>query len=224
MASGEAVSTTPPPAAARPVIRMVEVPRAQPWYIPYLSPSVTLLAATVASIIAVVALRNTRSVARQKATLDLIEKRESTEHYRDLSRTFFELQKGPGFLHLVAPSETDRPLRKKVFDYLNHYEMIAIGLRQNILDEKIYRAWMEGAFVRDWNAAADFIQRERWKIDEEGQWHYRDSIYQNYGHIARRWSREARVLTAASSGPPTTPAGPGDDQLPEPIDEVQLKN
>lgn len=206
------------------VVRVIEVPRAQPVYVPYLAPGVTLLAATVASIIAIVALRNTRSVARQKATLDLIEKRESTEHYRDLSRTFFELQKGPGFMHLVAPSEADRPTRKKVFDYLNHYEIIAIGLRQNILDEKIYRAWMEGAFVRDWNAAADFIQRERWKCDEHGQWHYRDSIYENYEHVARRWSPETRVLTAQSSRPPTTPSGPGDDQLPQPIDDVQLKS
>jgi hypothetical protein len=220
VANGEAVSA---PATPLSVVRMVEVPRAQAWYVPFLAPSVTLLAATVASIIAVVALRNTRSVARQKATLDLIEKRESTEHYRDLSRTFFELQKGPGFLHLVAPTDADRPVRKKVFDYLNHYEIIAIGLRQNILDEKIYRAWMEGAFVRDWNAAADFIQRERWKCDHAGQWQYRNSIYRNYGHLAQRWSKEARILTAESSGPPLTSAGPGDDQLPEPIDEVQLK-
>lgn len=206
------------------IVRVVEVPRAQPAYIPFLAPGVTLLAATVASIIAIVALRNTRSVARQKATLDLIEKRESTEHYRDLSRTFFELQKGPGFQHLTAPSDADRPTRKKVFDYLNHYEIIAIGLRQNILDEKIYRAWMEGAFVRDWNAAADFIQRERWKCDEAGEWHYRSSIYENYEHIAHQWSKDTRALDAQSSQPPRTPVRPGDDQLPEPIDDIQLKD
>lgn len=221
MTVGQAEPGALPPGEA---VLIVEVPARQPAYIPYLAPGVTLLAATVASIIAIVALRNTRSVARQKATLDLIEKRESTAHYRDLSRTFFELQKGPGFMHLVAPSDADRPTRKQVFDYLNHYEIIAIGLRQNILDEKIYRAWMEGAFVRDWNAAADFIQRERWKCDEAGVWHYRDSIYENYEHVARRWSRETRVLSAASSAPPTAPVGPGDDQLPEPIDDVHLKN
>jgi hypothetical protein len=78
--------------------------------------------------------------------------------------------------------------------------------------------------VRDWNAAADFIQRERWKVDAAGAWHYRDSIYENYGHIARRWSKETRVLTRETSGPPASPARPGDDPLPEPIDEVQLKD
>jgi hypothetical protein len=121
-------------------------------------------------------------------------------------------------------TDEEKAARKKVFDYLNNYELVAIAVRHGAVDEKIYRAWMEGAFVRDWNAAADFIQRERWKCDEAGQWHYRDSIYRNYGHLAGRWSKEARVLTAESSGPPLTPAGPGDDQLPEPIDEVQLKN
>ena len=221
MTARQAAHAAPQPQV---VVRVVEVLPHQPAYIPYLAPGVTLLAATVASIIAVVALRNTRSVARQKATLDLIEKRESPEHYRDLSRTFFELQKGRGFMHLVAPIEADRPTRKKVFDYLNHYEIIAIGLRQDILDEKIYRAWMEGAFVRDWNAAADFIQRERWKCDEQGRWSYRASIYENYEHVAQQWSKEARVLNAQSSSPPEAPAGPGDDQLPEPIDDVQLKS
>ena len=127
-------------------------------------------------------------------------------------------------MQLVSPNAADKPFRKKVFEYLNHYEMISIGMRQGILDEKIYRAWMEGAFVRDWNAAADFIQRERWKIDDAGIWSYRASIYQNYQKMACDWSTEARGLTKESSSPPVTAAGPGDDALPEPIDQVVLKS
>src|SRR5262245_12979175 len=99
----------------------------------YLTPAVALLSLVVTALIAIRALRTTRAVARQRATLDLIEKRESTEHYRALSRTFFELQKGAGFMHLVDPSPDDKPIRKLVFDYLNHYEIIAIGIREDIL-------------------------------------------------------------------------------------------
>jgi Domain of unknown function (DUF4760) len=49
---------------------------------------------------------------------------------------------------------------KLIGDYINHYELVAIGIRSNILDERMYRTWMEGPFVRDFNSAADFIQSE----------------------------------------------------------------
>lgn len=125
-------------------------------------------------------------------------------------------------MHLVDPAPDDKPMRKAVFDYLNHYEMVSIGLRQDILDERIYRAWMEGAFVRDWNAAAEFIQRERWKVDEDGNWSYRDSIYENYQYVACSWSNEAEALTEQSYAKPSQAVRPGDDPLPVPIDDIEL--
>lgn len=180
----------------------------------WLNPVLVLLSLCIAWL----ALRNTRSVARQKATLDLIEKKESTEHYRALSRRFSELRRGPGFAHLNDPVAGDKADRQVVIDFLNHYEIVAIGIRQNILDARIYRAWMEGAFVRDWNAARDWIQRERWKARVDGSWEYRGSIYGHYQSVACAWSREAVALDAGSSGPPGTPAGPGDEALPRPAD------
>ena len=211
--------TVPTVAGATPITIVCIEPPLSP--LAYATPTVAFLSFIVSAIIALRALRNTRSVARQKATLDLIEKRESTEHYRAISRTYFELQSGPGFMHLVDPTPDDKPLRKSVFDYLNHYEIIAIGIRQDILDERIYRAWMEGAFVRDWNAASEFIQRQRWK-HADGAWQYRASIYENYQHVACRWSKDAIRLTQNSFPPPNHPAGPGDTPLPKPIDDVEL--
>lgn len=212
--------TVPTVAGAAPsTIVCIEAPPPSPLV--YATPTVAFLSFIVSAIIALRALRNTRSVARQKATLDLIEKRESTEHYRAISRTYFELQSGPGFMHLVDPTPDDKPLRKSVFDYLNHYEIIAIGIRQDILDERIYRAWMEGAFVRDWNVASEFIQRQRWK-HADGTWQYRASIYENYQHVACRWSKDAIRLTQHSFPPPNHPAGPGDTPLPQPIDDIEL--
>ena len=185
----------------------------------FLGPALIL----VSAFIAWRALLNTRSVARQRATLDLVEKKESTEYYRAISRQFFDLRAGPGFMHLVDPANAaDKAARRSLFDYLNHYELVSIGIRQNILDEKIYRSWMEGAFVRDWNAAADFVQRQRWKRNADGSWQYRASIYANYQFVARRWSKDARMLTRESSPPPIVAAGPGDEALPEPIDDVAL--
>jgi Domain of unknown function (DUF4760) len=147
---------------------------------PHWSDFIALAIASVAAFVAWRAFRSARLIAKQKATLDLIEKRESTEHYRQIIDRFSTLRKNCGFDHLNAPVHTDVADRRMLIDYLNHYELVSIGIRQDILDSRIYRAWIEGSFVRDWNAVADGVQRERWKQDDGGRWRYRSSIYANY--------------------------------------------
>lgn len=160
---------------------------------------------------------NTRAVARRKATLDLIEKRESAEHYQQIHKVFRDTRLADGFMALADPrSDAARAQRKAVLDFLNHYEMVAIGIRRNILDERMYRDWMEGAFVRDWNAAADFIQSERWRRNaDNSDWVYRRSIFANYQWAAERWSAEAVRLEEGARPEPTSPIAIGDEHLPE---------
>lgn len=190
----------------------------------------TILPALITPIIGCLALyfawqniRNARDLARNKATLDLIEKKESTEHYRAINDIFSTLRLGKGFTHLNDPqTDPERKERQAVIDYLNHYEMVAIGIRDELLDAQLYRAWMEGAFVRDWNAAAQWVQRERWKYEKDRGWTYRASILQNYQDAACQWSQEAIRLNDTTSGPPVEPAGTSDEALPRPIDDVTL--
>lgn len=158
--------------------------------------------AAIALIAAIVGILTSRKIARDKATLDLIEKRESTDHYRRINRTFSELRKGPGFGHLAgeltpvdaATDAENQSDRQDVIDYLNHYEMVAIGIERRLLDAATYRAWMQSAFVRDWNAAANWVQRERWRL-VDGAWKYHPSILAAYQRIACRWSKDAIRLT-----------------------------
>lgn len=184
----------------------------------YITPALVFLSA----VIALAALFNARRVAREKATLDLIEKVESGDHYRKINHTFSILRRGAGFAKLSNPqSEEDKNTRREVNDYLNHYELVSIGILNGMLDEKVYRTWMRGPFVRDWNAAADWIQRERWKRDDQGQWEYYGQIFQNYQVIACRWSHEAIALSATYAAPPTDQeaGGPGDEAMPSDASE-----
>lgn len=170
----------------------------------------------LSTIVAVLALINTRRLARRKATLDLIEKVESTDHYRELNRTFSNLRRGRGFAHLSNPEPEDADDRARVNDYLNHYELVSVGIFQRILDETFYRTWMRAPFVRDWNAAVDFVQRERWRRETDGRWTYNERIFCNYQKMARRWSRDALCPDASYGTPPSDAehGGPGDDPLP----------
>jgi Domain of unknown function (DUF4760) len=141
-------------------------PSSSPHWSVFIAPLLILISVGVA----IWGVRNAREIARQKATLDLIEKRESTEHYKTLLKTFREIRLGQGFGELANPlTDNAREARSSILDYINHYELVAIGIRRNILDELTYRDWMEGAFVRDFNAAADFIQGERWRRTADGK-------------------------------------------------------
>lgn len=179
----------------------------------YIAPALIAISA----VIAFMAMKTTRAVARQRATLDLIEKRESTGHYRKIAGTFSRIRRAEGFAPLSNPrTEEEKADRLGVVDYLNHYELISIGILNNILDERIYRTWMRGPFTRDWNAAADWIQRERWKRQEDGSWTYYDSSFANYQQVALRWSPDAILLSEGFAGPPSEgeAGGPGDEHLP----------
>ncbi|MFM9977600.1 MAG: DUF4760 domain-containing protein [Sphingomonadaceae bacterium] len=160
---------------------------------------------------------NARTIARNKATLDLIEKKESTEYYRAVNERFSKLRLRKGFVHLNAPrTKLDKADRQAVIDYLNHYELIAMGIERRILDGGFYKAWMIGPFVRDWNAASPWIQNERWRDDGKGDWEYRATIFGSFQKIACLWSKDAIVLDHTTGKPVGAPVGPGDEALPSP--------
>jgi hypothetical protein len=186
------------------------------WTI-WIAPTCVFLSAVIGSAIAYLGVRNVRAVARQRATLDFIEKVESTPHYRAINTIFSRYRVNNGFGRLHSPAEEDAADRAAIFDYLNHYEMVAIGIKSNILDDKIYRDWMLGPIIRDWNAVSEFVQRERWKWDsEKSTWSYREKLFENFQRVATSWSREAVNLSKTSSHPPRHPSGPGDERLPQP--------
>ncbi|MER8645407.1 DUF4760 domain-containing protein [Mesorhizobium sp. M1252] len=153
----------------------------------------------------------------------MIEKVESTPHYRDRQKVFSANRLQGTFANLHNPATDPLKLdRHHVLDYLNHYELVSIGILQNILDADIYRNWMRGPFVRDWNAAAPFIQRERWKWDSaKGEWQYYHALFTHFQSVAEAWSDEAIMLNENYSPAPIGPPAPIDEAYPPITDEKQ---
>ena len=165
---------------------------------------------------AIIGIRHGRQTTRMKATLDLIERFESTEHYIQLRTCFSQRRMSDSFAALNVPkTDKDKKDRQAVLDYLNHYEIVAIGINTGILDKGVYSSWMTGALVRDWNAAADFIQRERRKYHADTQmWSYNAQIYENYQRLVADWAPgQTKWLTEWSDDVPAKPEGPGDEPL-----------
>lgn len=172
--------------------------------------SIAVIAPTIALIALVYTVVNQifeRAAARRKATLDMISQEELSAAYSQANRCFSQHRRGGTLLSLSKPATAAATKdRQTVLRYLNHYELISLGIRRKRYDDEFYREWMKTAFVRDWNAAGDFIQGERWRWDDDArQWHYDERAYQHFEHVATSWSGQARQLRFERQTPPATP-------------------
>ena len=158
-------------------------PSSTPWHL-----WVTAVILTLSLGVAIAGLLNAKAIARKKATLDLIETSEYTSHYQEMRATFsyYRRRKG-GFAPIRDPGSEARLKkdRNEILSYLNYYEMVSIGIDRGVFDKDIYKAWMAGPFVRDWNAAREFIQGERWKWNDcDEKWEYYERTFENFQKVA----------------------------------------
>ncbi len=134
---------------------------------------------------ALVTIKMNQRIARMRATLDLVERNESSEHYRKLFRAFDELGNNENILNRLKnpQTEADRLLTDQVLAYLNHYELVAIGCEKGILDEEFYAKWMRTQLVGDWHTAKEYIFHKRAPSATERF----PSIYIEFEALARRF-------------------------------------
>jgi len=130
-----------------------------------------------------------------RATLDLIEKAESSEPYRKLSITFRNALASKDPTKLVpidklmmpeTPDEVDQ--RLKIIFFLNHYELIASGFNHGVLDRSFYADFMRGALVHDWKVAKPFIDELR--KPDPGVHPHPVTIYEHFEALAKEWDWE----------------------------------
>ncbi len=168
-----------------------------PDWLPLLPTTATVGSVIAAGFYAAYTIRHNREIARMRATLDLIEKAESSEFYRELIRVFRRAlaQKDvtkrvpvDQLLNPQTPEEVDQ--RLKILFFLNHYELIAAGFRNGVLDSSFYADYMRGAAVHDWTVVKEFVYRMR--EPEPGGHPHPNTIYEHFETLADEWAWETR--------------------------------
>jgi len=137
------------------------------WWV---QPAVVSAGIIVTLCVAAATILTNRRIARIKATLDMIEATESKEYYQKLYATYRRYRTNPSFRNEVLSATEEGEVLKSLhacWDYLNHYELVAIGFRKGILDEEFYRRWMGYAVVRDFAEGTALIRKARAPGDEE---------------------------------------------------------
>lgn len=173
------------------------------WWV---QPLVTVLAASAGGIFAWATIRANRHIARIRATLDLIERTESQPYYQELWQAFkLSREHDGGFDALVdANNHLTKEQRAKVLAYLNHYELIAVGCKNGVLDKTFYKNYMRSAFVRDWQKAEGFVNKLRTYPGRENS-----HAYKYFEFLAREWmseiDMERRLSSSLNSRTPNRP-------------------
>lgn len=144
-----------------------------------------IISALVGGLIALWSINNQNRIARMRATLDVILKSESDTYYQNIYSTFTSEHTRPEGLAALkdAHSDNEKRSRRDVDDFLNHYELIAIAIKQQILDEDFYKEWMKSVYIRHYRYAEKYIN----SFAKEKN---KNLTFINFRELAEKWDNE----------------------------------
>jgi len=158
-------------------------------YLSAISPIAIVVSAVVALRVGFNAIRHQRSIARRRATLDLLLSLESDPYYQKVSATFRDVRDAGGLKGLI---EADRlSVREQeellhVKSFINQYELICCGMIEDTLDELFYFQFYRGAFIHHWHASKDLVFSARAKSGNL-------RIFERFERFATAWENNIFV-------------------------------
>lgn len=146
-----------------------------------ISAAAVIVSAIVGGSIALHSIRTQRGIARKRATLDLLVQKEWDRAYIEARAEFIALRDASsGLAFWAAQEHRNSPQVTIIRNMLNDYELIAVGIREGILDEALYKRWFKTAFLKDMEAAAGFIDLIRKSAGTA-------AIFAEAEWLARKW-------------------------------------
>lgn len=114
----------------------------------------------------------------------MLANREWDRDYLKAKAEFNKLKTSKTSLNLWAsPEHATSPQANNIRNILNDYELTAIGIREGILDEELYRRWFKTSFLRDFDMVESYISEVRKKAGTS-------KIYAEFEWLANRWKEE----------------------------------
>ena len=158
--------------------------------------AIAVLTAATAFAVAAFTVREQRRIARRRATIDYLERRKWDTDYLEARQAFLKLrdEKDRGLVYWATCEDLDRSELGTIRNILNDYELIAIGIRQNIYDEAIYHQYWRGTLLRDWEDAELMVIALQRRFNPK--------IYENFKGLAEAWKNKrafAQSLSPQSS-------------------------
>ncbi|MEO1641561.1 MAG: DUF4760 domain-containing protein [Pseudomonadota bacterium] len=161
----------------------------------------SVVSAVTAWLVSRRVIRANQAIARKRATLDLIERSESTDFYLSVYSTFREVLTSEGGFDAITDPKVPilQEQRRKVIAFLNTYELIAIGIEDGILDEELYKKYMRGTVVRHWYGAKPFVEHLRRSTNDSKA----PKAFVEFEGLATKWETAAERTDRKSSSQTT---------------------
>ena len=133
----------------------------------------------LAVLVGILSLRSARRTARQKATLAFLREYHNSE----------EVGRGAKILNQQDGDQPplDEDQKAAVRGLLNQLELLAVGLKNGIYDEKIVRDAMETTIVRFYNRGKSFVEKARIRDGD-----VREVAYEHFTNLALKISGQLK--------------------------------
>jgi hypothetical protein len=153
-------------------------------YAPFIQAGGVFIAAGAAGIWAFFQIRANRRIARERATLDLLNKREWDKDYLEHKASFNRLRDAEGGLaKWICAEHRNTPEANSIRYIFNDYELTALGIARDVLDEALYKDWFRGSMLRDYRAAEPAVRAARTLVNN-------DQLYIQWENLAAKWNRK----------------------------------
>lgn len=149
------------------------------------APAISAVIAFLSALVAFGAFVQARRVNRRRATLDMVLKTfvdpKGQETYIKFKEVMQKYKTNEiDILAFADPNCAPSNDRQIIRAQLNEYELIALGIKKKLFDEKLYKLWFQDQFQRDYRSLEEFIS----KVREQ-----RPSVFCECVWLYNRWSR-----------------------------------
>jgi hypothetical protein len=137
----------------------------------------TFIGIAVSAVVAI-------GVARRRATLDLIMSEQSSELMIENRKKFLALKQAGHLVRYAMPDQMTSDEAAILRATLNRYELIAIGIQEKTLNQRVYKNYNRSTFVGDWIACKPFVMQRRQTMDNP-------KLYEHVEALAKKWAKNS---------------------------------
>ena len=159
-----------------------------------------LAAALLAAAVAFLAILSHRRTTARKTTLDFILKHELHDPiWLALRLKVRPILKDPAKWGAIVEAEST-PDKQDVLAWLNHHEIVAVGVKHRALDGTLYFDWLGSLYRADWDLAHSFVrtlrEHEEATLSSDGT-HQRSRAFVEFEKLATSKKRRIGLATTA---------------------------
>ena len=119
-----------------------------------------------------------RKIASRDATLKFIAEKEiHNSKWNEAKRKFYD------WVKTDSPKTDSVETLAPIYLVLHHYELVAVGIKNKSVDEKLYKRWNRTSYVNTWKRASSFVHGRREKTGQK-------TMFCEFEELATKWDRQ----------------------------------